>query len=251
MLSTFQKMRYERNILVATLGEQGQEKLLQSKVLLIGAGGLGSPVALYLTAAGIGTLGIVDDDVVDSSNLQRQILHGEDCLGISKVESARQRLMTLNSQVHLHTYQERVTKEVLRQLLVADEYDIVVDGTDNFATKFLINDVCVEEEKPFVHAGVLAMQGQLMTYVPHKSPCYRCVFEDEPAPGTVPTSKDVGIIGAIAGTLGTLQAMEVIKYVTEMGELLLGRMLIYDGLSMTFRQMNFHKNEHCQACHKG
>lgn len=249
MLSSKEKERYERNTLVAAIGIQGQEKLLQSKVLLVGAGGLGSPVALYLTAAGVGTLGIVDEDRVDLSNLQRQILHTEKTIGKAKVESARTRLQELNSHVHLHTYYERATADSLRQMICAENYDIILDGTDNFATKFLINDVCVAMRKPFIHAGVLAMQGQLMTYVPGKGPCYRCFFEEEPQAGTVPTSKDVGILGAVAGTIGTLQATEAVKYLTGTGELLLGTLLVYDGVRMTFRRIPFAKNPHCTACH--
>lgn len=240
--------RYERNIRLELLGEAGQERLLQGKVLLIGTGGLGSPAALYLAAAGIGTLGLVDADAVDLSNLQRQILHSQKTVGVEKVLSARERLNGLNRDVHVVTYAEKALPDTLPQIIADRDYDFVIDATDNFTAKFLINDTCVAMKKPFSHAGVLAFHGQTMTYVPGQGPCYRCLFEEEPKAGDVPTSKEVGILGAVAGLVGTLQATEAIKYIAGVGELLTGTLLTYDALSMQFRRIAVPRNPDCQAC---
>ena len=246
-LTQEQSVHYGRNI--AAFGEEGQEKLLRGKVLVIGAGGLGSPISYYLTAGGVGTVGIVDYDVVDSSNLQRQILHSTHTLGQPKVVSAKKRLTALNPDVTIKTYEEKITKETLPQIISDGAYEFVVAGTENFTAKFLINDVSVSLGQPFSHAGVLRYGGQTMTYLPGKGPCYRCLFETEPAPGDVPTSKEVGILGAVAGTIGTIQATEAIKYLLGMTDkLLVGKLLIYDGEHMTFRRIDVPRNPHCTAC---
>lgn len=247
-LTYAQRERYARNMVIDMVGEEGQQKLLSGKVLLIGAGGLGSPAALYLAAAGVGTIGIVDHDVVDLSNLQRQILHSTARLGIAKAMSAKERLQGLNPDVTVHAYEELATKETLADIIKDQDYDFVIDAVDNFEAKFLINDACVLLQKPFVHGGVLRMGGQTMTYVPGQGPCYRCIFEDVPPKGAVPTSKDVGILGAVAGTIGTIEAAEAIKYILGAGNLLTGRLLMYDALAMTFRTIAINPNTHCHVC---
>lgn len=223
--------RYNRNILIEGWGEEGQQKLRSSKVLVVGAGGLGSPVLLYLAAAGVGTLGIVDYDVVDISNLQRQILHQTTDLGKNKIESAREKLNVLNPEVSVITYSEKFTEKNAANII--GEYDFVIDCCDNYTTKFLINDVCVREQKPYSHGAVLALRGEVMTYIPGNA-CYRSVFDNPPEDGTAPTSAQAGILGSIAGVIGSIQATEAIKYLTGIGELILNRILIFDGKSMNF-----------------
>lgn len=232
-LSEVQKERYARHIVLQEAGEEGQKKLLDGKVLIIGAGGLGSPAAMYLAAAGVGTLGIADADEVDLSNLQRQIAHQTGDIGKPKVESIRETIHDMNPDVTVQAYQTFVGKENIMELL--GKYDFVIDATDNFAAKFLINDACVRGGKPFCHAGILRFQGQVMTYVPGKGPCYRCVFKEAPPEGAVPGGKEVGIIGAMAGVIGSLQAMEAIKYLLGAGEPLTGRLLTYNALQNEFR----------------
>lgn len=247
-LTTEQQSRYDRNIRLSGIGEAGQMKLLESKVLLIGSGGLGSPAALYLAAAGVGTLGIADSDVVDISNLQRQIIHSEQTVGLEKALSAQRRLQELNGGMTIVPYCEAVDRANIADIIHDKDYDFIIDGTDNFSAKFLINDACVLLRKPFCHAGVVAFGGQVMTYVPGQGPCYRCFFEEEPAAGTVPTARDIGILGAAAGTIGTIQATEAIKYLTGIGELLTGTLLTYDALTMTFRKVPFPRNPDCAVC---
>ncbi len=226
--------RYNRNILVEGFGEEGQSKLQNSKVLVIGAGGLGSPVLYYLAAAGIGTLGIIDSDVVDISNLQRQILHRTSEIGVPKVISAKEKLEALNPDVHIVAYRERFTQDNAAELV--RQYDFVVDCCDNYETKFLISDVCVAEQKPYSHGAVLTLRGEVMTYIPGSSD-YRKVFGGAPAAGTVPTSAQVGILGSIAGLVGCIQATEAIKYLTGIGDLILNRILIIDGKTMAFQSL--------------
>lgn len=239
--------RYNRHIILKGVGAEGQEKLLAGKVLIIGMGGLGSPVAMYLAAAGVGTIGIVDADEADLSNLQRQVIHRTADVGRAKVQSAKEKINALNPDVTVHTYREFVTPENIMERI--EDYDLVIDATDNFSTKFLINDACVLAKKPFIHAGINRFQGQLMTYVPGEGPCYRCVFKNPPADGVVPTSKEVGIIGAMAGVIGSLEAMEAIKYLTGAGELLTGRLLTYDALKMEFRTIRLPKRDKdCAVC---
>lgn len=230
-----QKERYSRHILLEGVGEEGQQKLLASKVLVIGAGGLGSPAAMYLAAAGVGTIGIVDADEVELSNLQRQIIHSTEDLGKAKVLSAKETMQKMNPDVTVNTYQMIINSTNIRKVM--EEYDYIIDATDNFPAKFLINDACVMAKKPFSHAGVVGFQGQLMTYVPGKSPCYRCVFQEPPKKEEVISCKDVGIIGVVPGVIGSLVAAEAMKYLLGIGELLTGYLLTYDVLKMEFRKV--------------
>ena len=238
--------RYSRHIILKEVGAKGQKKLLNSKVLIIGAGGLGAPAALYLAAAGVGHIGIVDADEVDLSNLQRQVIHSTADIGKAKVKSAKESMVAINPDVEVTTYRMFVDASNVRELI--REYDFIIDGTDNFPAKFLINDACVLEKKPFSHAGIIRFQGQLMTYVPGEGPCYRCVFKNPPPKDAVPTCKQAGVIGAMAGTIGTLQAMEAIKYIIGKGELLTGKLLTYDALKMDFRKINLKRDCNCAVC---
>lgn len=239
--------RYGRHMILEEIGLKGQKKLLNAKVLIIGAGGLGSPAAMYLAAAGVGTIGIADGDAVDLSNLQRQILHGTEDVGKPKVVSAKETMTGLNPDVTVNTYHTVVSSENILQLIA--DYDFIIDGTDNFQAKFLINDACVMAKKPFSHAGVLRFQGQLMTYVPGQGPCYRCIFENPPSKDAVPTCAEVGVIGVMPGVIGCLQAMEAVKYITGVGQLLTGAMLTFDAIKMEFRKVAFSKaNCDCAVC---
>ncbi len=245
-LNDEQLERYSRQILLKEVGVKGQKKLLEAKVLIIGAGGLGSPAALYLAAAGVGTIGIADADNVDLSNLQRQVIHGTKDLGIPKVESAKNSMEDINPDVKVITYKDYVySKNILS--LIAD-YDFILDGTDNFAAKFLINDACVLGKKPFSHAGILRFSGQLMTYVPGEGPCYRCVFPEMPPKDAIPTCRQAGVIGAMAGVIGCLQAMEAIKYITGTGKLLTGSLLTYDGINQNFHKVKLPRAQNCAVC---
>jgi len=238
--------RYSRHIILKEVGAKGQKKLLNASVLIIGAGGLGAPAALYLAAAGVGHIGIVDADEVDLSNLQRQVIHATADIGKAKVKSAKESMEAINPDVKVSTYRMFVDSTNIRELI--REYDFILDGTDNFPAKFLINDACVLEGKPFSHAGIIRFQGQLMTYVPGEGPCYRCVFKNPPPKDAVPTCKQAGVIGAMAGTIGTLQAMEAIKYIIGKGDLLTGKLLTYDALKMEFRKINLKKDSKCAVC---
>lgn len=248
-LTIEQQERYARHIVLEEVGTEGQEKLLNSKVLIIGAGGLGSPASMYLAAAGVGTIGIADADEVDLSNLQRQIIHQTKDVGRVKVDSARETMQAMNPDIKVNTYQMFVDASNIRELI--REYDFIIDATDNFEAKFLINDACVSEKKPFCHAGILRFSGQLMTYVPGGGPCYRCVFKEPPPEGAVPTGKQAGIIGAMGGVIGSLQAMEAIKYLLGIGELLTGKLLTYDALTMEIRTVKLPKDTSgCAVCGK-
>ena len=239
--------RYSRQIMIPDIGGKGQIRLRQSRVLVIGAGGLGCPAAFYLAAAGIGTLGIVDSDRVELSNLQRQILHATQDVGRAKVDSATEKLARLNPDVEVRAYPVRLTIENAAEIFAS--HDFIVDGSDNFETKFLVNDTAVRLGKAFSHAGIVRFQGQTMTVVPGKSACYRCVFQEPPAPGEIMNCQQAGILGAIAGTIGSIQATEAIKYLAGMEEdLLLDRILTYDAKSVTFRTVNVHRNPRCSAC---
>ena len=242
-----QLLRYSRQIILKQVGGTGQEKLLQSKVLIIGAGGLGSPAVLYLASAGVGTIGIVDADKVDLSNLQRQILHFTKDVGISKVDSAKEKLNLLNSDVKVKTYNFRVDSTNIKDLI--KEYDFIIDGTDNFPAKFLINDAAVMLGKPFSHAGVLRFEGQTMTYIPGHT-CYRCVFLDPPPARVVPSCKEAGVLGSVVGTLGTIQATEAIKYFLNQGSLLTDSLLVFNAFEMSFNKVSLSKNEDCPVCGK-
>jgi molybdopterin-synthase adenylyltransferase len=240
-----QIQRYSRHILLKGVGGVGQEKLLASKVLIVGAGGLGSPIALYLAAAGVGTLGIIDPDVVDLSNLQRQILHGSNDVGRLKVDSAQDTVAGLNTDTTVVTYAHRLSAENAPEII--SKYDFVVEGTDNFPSKFLVNDACVFLNKPFSQGGILRFQGQTMTHVPGTA-CYRCVYESAPPIGSVPTCSEAGVFGAIAGMLGTIQAAEALKYLVGVGETLTNQLLFFDALDMGFRKVSIKKNPECPVC---
>ncbi|HIQ31664.1 MAG TPA: molybdopterin-synthase adenylyltransferase MoeB, partial [Aquifex aeolicus] len=231
------------------VGGKGQERLLRSKVLVIGAGGLGSPALFYLAAAGVGTIGIVDYDAVDFSNLQRQILHTTDRVGTPKVESAKKTLQALNPDVEVRTYNEPVGKDNVMDLI--RDYDLVLDGTDNFPTRFLINDACFFAGKPLVSAAMLRFEGQCTVFDfrdRESSPCYRCLFPEPPPPGMVPSCQEAGILGSIGGIMGAIQATEALKVLLGIGEPLIGRLLIMDALSMDFRKVKLRKDPKCPLC---
>ncbi len=240
-------VRYSRQIILKEVGGRGQEKLSQGKVLVIGAGGLGSPVVLYLAAAGVGKIGIVDSDNVDLTNLQRQIIHFTDDIDRPKVESAKEKLLRLNPNVTVEIYKERVSDKNIVELI--KDYDFVIDGTDNFPAKFLINDACVLMKKPFCHAGILRFSGQVMTWI-EGSACYRCMFQELPPKGAIPSCSEAGILGPVAGIIGSVQAMEAIKYLLNIGELLTNRFFIVDALTMNVRVVKFNKNDECTLCGK-
>jgi molybdopterin/thiamine biosynthesis adenylyltransferase len=239
-LNDEQVERYSRHIILQGVGGEGQEKLLAAKILIIGAGGLGAPVALYLAAAGVGTIGIIDADVVDISNLQRQVIHFTPDIGRPKVESAKEKMNAINPDVRVVTYNELFTKNNALDILA--NYDFVVDGTDSFSAKFLINDACVLAKKPFSHGGILRFDGQTMTHVPGTA-SYRCVFKEPPPANAVPTCSQAGVFGAVAGMLGTIQAAEAIRYIVGVGELLTNRLLIFDALRMRFRTVRVKPSE--------
>ena len=238
--------RYSRHIILQEVGVKGQKKLLNASVLIIGAGGLGAPAALYLAAAGVGTIGIVDADEVDLSNLQRQVIHTTNDVGKAKVKSAAETMEAINPDVTVKTYRTFVDSTNIMDLI--KDYDFIIDGTDNFPAKFLINDACVMAGKPFSHAGIIRFKGQLMTYVPGEGPCYRCVFKNPPPKDAVPTCKQAGVIGAMGGVIGSLQAMEAIKYIIGKGELLTGKLLTYDALKMEFHTIKLPEDHHCAVC---
>ncbi|MDR1023930.1 MAG: molybdopterin-synthase adenylyltransferase MoeB [Prevotellaceae bacterium] len=239
--------RYSQHILLQDVGVEGQEKISRGKVLVVGVGGLGSPVALYLAAAGVGTIGVIDGDVVDLSNLQRQIIHFTEDVGKPKVISAKEKINRLNPDVQVITYQALLTAENVQEII--RDYDFVVDGTDNFPAKFLINDACVIAGKPFSHGGILRFEGQTLTYLPG-APCYRCLFHSPPPPNTVPTCSQAGVLGAIAGMLGTIQAAEALKYLTGAGELLTGKLLSFNAKTMNFRTITTKRSDKCPVCGK-
>jgi molybdopterin/thiamine biosynthesis adenylyltransferase/rhodanese-related sulfurtransferase len=247
-LSAEQVKRYSRHIMLPEVGEAGQAKLLDSKVLFIGAGGLGSPSSMYLAAAGVGTLGLVDDDVVDESNLQRQLLHNIERLGMPKVDSARKTLQLLNPDVKVIGHQERMSSEnVLR--IIAD-YDVIVDGADNFPTRYLLNDAALKLKKPVVHASIFRFEGQVTTFLPDSGPCYRCLYPDPPPPGMAPSCQEAGVLGVLPGLVGTMQANEAIKILLGIGETLSGRLLVFDALSTKFRTLKLRKDPNCRVCSK-
>lgn len=240
--------RYSRHIILKEVGAKGQKKLLNSKVLIIGTGGLGAPAALFLAAAGIGTIGLVDFDEVELSNLQRQIIHLTKDVGKPKVISGKETINEMNPDVDVVTYKEWVNSNNIIDIIKDRDYDFIIDGTDNFPAKFLINDACVITGKPFSHAGIIRFQGQTMTYVPGKGPCYRCIFKSPPPPDAVPTCKQAGVLGVMGGIIGTIQATEAIKYVLGVGELLNGYLLTYSALNMEFRKVKLSHNKKCQVC---
>jgi sulfur-carrier protein adenylyltransferase/sulfurtransferase len=245
-LTAEQRMRYSRHTLLPEVGVEGQVKLLNSKVLLIGAGGLGSPAALYLAAAGVGTLGIIDDDVVDESNLQRQVIHTTERVGIPKTESARIQIEALNPDVEVVEFRQRIGPDNI--LEVIRDYDVIVDGVDNFPTRYLLNDASVRLRKPVVSASILAFDGQISTFVPFEGPCYRCLYPTPPPPEMAPSCGAAGVLGVMAGVMGLLQANEVIKLVAGIGEPLIGRLLLYESLSTRFTELKVRRDPECPIC---
>jgi molybdopterin/thiamine biosynthesis adenylyltransferase len=241
-----QIQRYSRHIILKDVGVEGQQKISNAKVLVIGVGGLGSPVLLYLAAAGIGTIGIVDGDIVDLTNLQSQVIHFTPDVDTYKVQSAMEKINKLNPNINVNTWNELATSENILNLI--QDYDFIVDGTDNFPAKFLINDACVIANKPYSHAGILQFIGQTMTVVPGESACYRCVFQEPPPPNSVPSCSQAGVLGAIAGVLGALQVTEVLKFVIGKGDLLTNRIMMFDALEMKFRNLNIKKRKKCPVC---
>jgi len=239
--------RYSRHIILSDVGVEGQEKILNGKVLIIGTGGLGAPAALYLAAAGVGTIGLVDGDNVELSNLQRQVIHFTPDVGKPKVLSAQEKIFSINPDVKVNTYQARVYSGNIAGII--KDYDFIIDGTDNFSAKFLINDACVFGAKPFSHGGILRFDGQTMTYVPEQT-CYRCIFTGPPPKGAVLACSQAGILGAVAGMLGTIQAAEALKFLIGKGDLLINRLLIFNALDMKFRQAQFKRNPDCPVCGK-
>lgn len=237
--------RYSRHILLKDIGVEGQERIRQGRVLVVGAGGLGSPVLMYLAAAGVGTIGIVDGDVVDLSNLQRQIIHTTPDLGHSKVASASEKMRAINP--HVNVVEHPVFMDASNALQLIADYDFIVDATDNFAVKFLINDACVMAGKPFSHGGILRMEGQTFTHLPGTA-CYRCLFKEPPPADLVPTCSQAGVLGAVVGVIGTIQTTETLKYLAQCGQLLTDRLLTFDALSMDFRRVNIRRDDQCAVC---
>jgi len=246
MLTEQQIERYSRQIILAEVGGSGQEKLLSSKVLIVGAGGLGAPAALYLAAAGVGTIGIIDSDNVDLTNLQRQIIHHTNDVGVEKTISAENKMRAINPDITVKTYQTRVSAENISEIIRA--YDFVIDGTDNFPSKFLVNDACYFEKVPFSHAGILRFYGQLITVLPSETTCYRCIFNAPPPAGVVPSCSQAGVLGVLAGVVGSLQATEAIKYLLGIGELLTDVLLTYNALTADFREVRLSRNPNCPLC---
>jgi adenylyltransferase/sulfurtransferase len=241
-----QILRYSRHILLPEVGGEGQEKILNAKVVLVGAGGLGSPVGYYLAAAGVGTIGVIDNDRVEISNLQRQIAHNTSRLGVLKADSAKETYETLNHDVKVVTHKERLTSANIKDII--KDYDIVVDGSDNFPTRYLVNDACVMLKKTLVSAAVFRFEGQVMTIIPGQGPCYRCLFEVPPPPGMVPSCQEAGILGVVTGVIGTIQATEVIKAILAIGQPLVGKLLLWNALDMSFRTVKVPWNKECPVC---
>jgi molybdopterin/thiamine biosynthesis adenylyltransferase len=240
--------RYSRHIILKEVGVKGQKKIMEGKVLIIGAGGLGAPAAMYLAAAGVGTIGIADADSVDLSNLQRQIIHSTADVGKPKVQSAKETMNAMNPDAEVVTYHEWINSSNITDIIKDRDYDFIIDGTDNFPIKFLINDACVMLGKPFSHAGIIRFQGQLLTYIPGNGPCYRCVFQNPPPPDAVPTCRQAGVLGVMGGVIGTLQATEALKYLLGMEGLLNGWLLTYNALTMDFRKVKLAHNPNCPVC---
>src|ERR1700754_3906762 len=245
-LTAEQRERYSRHFLLPEVGTEGQQKLLDAKVLLLGAGGLGSPTALYLAAAGVGTLGIVDDDVVDISNLQRQVIHTTDRVGVPKVDSAEEQIKALNPDVDVRKYQTRLDASNIMEIIA--DYDIVVDGVDNFPTRYLLNDASVRLQIPVVSAAILGFEGQLSVFHPYEGPCYRCLFPQPPPAELPPPCGANGVLGVLPGTMGLLQATEVVKMIIGAGEPLVGRLLLYEALGATFTELKVRRDPECPIC---
>jgi molybdopterin/thiamine biosynthesis adenylyltransferase/rhodanese-related sulfurtransferase len=245
-LTPEQRERYSRHTLIPEIGADGQQKLLDAKVLLLGAGGLGSPTALYLAAAGVGTLGIVDDDVVDLSNLQRQVIHTTDRVGVPKVDSAEESIKAINPDVNVVKYQTRIDATNIVEIISG--YDVIVDGVDNFPTRYLLNDATVRLKIPVVSASILGFDGQLSVFKPYDGPCYRCLFREPPPAELAPSCGANGVLGVLPGTMGLLQATEVIKLILDIGEPAIGRLLLYDALGATLTEVKVHRDPECPIC---
>ncbi|MBI4529589.1 MAG: molybdopterin-synthase adenylyltransferase MoeB [Deltaproteobacteria bacterium] len=241
-----QTIRYSRHFLLPEVGEEGQAKLLDAKVLMVGAGGLGSPSAYYLAAAGVGTLGIIDNDVVDLSNLQRQILHNNDRVGMPKTESAKLTLQSLNPDVRVIPYQEKLTSQNIMEII--KDYDIIVDGCDNFPTRYLVNDACVLARKPNVHGSIFQFEGQATVFYPGKGPCYRCLYPEPPPAEMAPSCQEAGVLGVLPGLIGVIQALEAIKLILGKGETLVGKLLCFSTLTMEINQLNLKSDPACPIC---
>ncbi len=253
MLAEADRERYGRHLLIPEVGQEGQQKLLESRVLVIGAGGLGSPSALYLAAAGVGKLGIIDDDLVDRSNLQRQILHCDPRVGQAKVDSARATLSALNPAIEIVTHGLRLDRENVEEIF--DGYDVIVDGSDNFATRYLVNDACVKLRLPNVHGSIFRFEGQVSVFWPsyaeRRGPCYRCLFPEPPPPELAPSCAEAGVLGVLPGVVGTLEAVETIKILLGIGDPLVGRLLVYDALGASFMELRQQPNPNCAYCPEG
>jgi len=245
-LSHEEVKRYSRHLIMPEVGMDGQKKLKAASVLLIGAGGLGSPLAMYLAAAGIGRIGLVDYDVVDYTNLQRQIIHGTKDVGRPKLDSAKERILDINPHVHVDTYEVPLTSA--NALEIFEPYDIIIDGTDNFPTRYLTNDACVLLGKPNVYGSIFRFEGQASVFYAEEGPCYRCLFPEPPPPGLVPSCAEGGVLGILPGTIGAIQATEAVKLILGAGESLVGRLLLYDALNMSFEQVRLRKNPNCPVC---
>jgi sulfur-carrier protein adenylyltransferase/sulfurtransferase len=246
VLSADQRNRYQRHLLLPEVGEKGQMRLLDSKVLLLGAGGLGSPAALYLAAAGVGTIGIIDMDVVDSSNLQRQILHNVDRIGMRKVDSAKMTLTAMNPDVKVLTYDTRLGADNVLDII--DGYDVIVDGTDNFPTRYLVNDAALVKNIPVVHGSIFRFEGQVTVFSPYVGPCYRCMIPEPPPPELAPSCAEAGVLGVLPGIVGSIQAIETIKLLLELGDPLVGRLLTYDSMDESFRTFKVRRDPACPVC---
>jgi molybdopterin/thiamine biosynthesis adenylyltransferase/rhodanese-related sulfurtransferase len=247
VLSAEQRSRYSRHLLIPEVGEDGQQRLLDARVLLVGAGGLGSPASLYLAAAGVGTLGIVDGDVVDESNLQRQIVHSTDRLGEPKVLSAKRTVEALNPDVTVVPFQERLTSENIERIL-ADGWDVIIDGADNFPTRYLVNDASVWHRIPVVHGSIFRFEGQVTVFSPGEGPCYRCLYPQPPPPELAPSCAEGGVLGVLPGIIGSIQASEALKLVLERGDTLAGRLLLFDALGTTLDEVTVRRNPDCPVC---
>ena len=246
VMTAAQKSRYARHLLLNEVGEKGQEALLRAKVLLIGAGGLGAPAGLYLAAAGIGTLGVLDDDVVDESNLQRQVIHSTKTVGRPKVESAAETIAALNPDVKVIQHRTRLTSANVLDLI--KDYEVIVDGTDNFPTRYLLNDASLILKKPVINASIFSFEGQVTVFKPFEGPCYRCLYPEPPPPGMAPSCNEAGVLGVLPGVLGVIQATEAVKLILGIGKSLVGRLLQYDALNMKFREFKLPRDPNCAVC---
>jgi sulfur-carrier protein adenylyltransferase/sulfurtransferase len=249
LLTPAQQRRYSRQVLIPEIGQEGQRRLLDARVLLIGAGGLGSPIALYLAASGVGTIGLVDDDVVDESNLQRQVLHGVDRLGMLKVDSAALTLRGINPETNVVKHVERLSADNVERLIAG--YDVIVDGTDNFDTRYVLNDAAVKLRKPVVHGSIFRWDGQVTTFVPFEGPCYRCMYPTQPPAELAPACSVAGVLGVLPGIAGVIQANEVFKLILGVGETLAGRLLMFDAMGTTFDEVRIWRDPACPACGEG